>query len=221
MPYHLFLVPVILVLIIFYKVYRDRNDLKKIAIIQPSITCLSIVVCLLSFLTPGYRLGYTLLVLLGLILSVVADFVLVDVKDMKKLIQALVLFLLIYITYSLALTLESRFLVRDLFSAGGLLLVIVLSMAWLWKGLKGLKIPVLAYVMLLCFFINRAISTFSSPDFAVVQSILVTAASSMFLIGDLELAFSSFKKPIPLYIGPVTYALSQMLMALSACYFPK
>jgi uncharacterized membrane protein YhhN len=221
MPYHLFLVPVILVLIIFYKVYRDRNDLKKIAVIQPLITCLSILICLLSFLTPGYRLGYTLLVLLGLILSVVADFVLVDVKDMQKLIQALVLFLLIYIAYSLALTLQSRFQAKDLYSAGGLLLVAVLSMAWLWNGLKGLKLPVLAYVLLLCFFINRAIATFSSPDFSLVQSILVTAASSMFLIGDLELAYSSFKKPIPLYIGPVTYALSQMLMALSACYFLK
>jgi uncharacterized membrane protein YhhN len=221
MPYHLFLVPIILVLIVFYKVYRDRNDLKKIALIQPLITCLSILICLLSFLTPGYRLGYTLLVLLGLILSVVADFVLVDVKDMQKLIQALVLFLLIYIAYSLALTLQSRFQAKDLYSAGGLLLVAVLSMAWLWNGLKGLKLPVLAYVLLLCFFINRAIATFSSPDFSLVQSILVTAASSMFLIGDLELAYSSFKKPIPLYIGPVTYALSQMLMALSACYFLK
>jgi uncharacterized membrane protein YhhN len=221
MPYHLFLVPVILVLIVFYKVYRDRNDLKKIAIIQPLITCLSIAICLLSFLAPGYRLGYTLLVLAGLILSVLADLVLVDVKDMKKLVQALVLFLLIYIAYSLALTLESRFQVKDLYSAAGLFLVIVASMAFLWKGLKGLKIPVLVYVMLLCFFINRAISTFSSPDFALIQSILVTAASSMFLIGDLELAISSFKKPIPLYIGPVTYALAQMLMALSACYFPK
>jgi len=221
MPYPLFLVPVILVLIVFYKIYRDRDDLKKIAVLQPLITCLSICICLLSFLTPGHRTGYTLLVLLGLILSVVADFVLVDVKDMKKLIQALVLFLFIYIAYSLALTRESRFQVKDLISAAGLLLVVVLSMAWLWSGLKGLKLPVLAYVLLLCFFINRAIATFSSPDFSLVQSILVTAASSMFLIGDLELAYSSFKKPIPLYIGPVTYALSQMLMALSACYFLK
>jgi hypothetical protein len=80
---------------------------------------------------------------------------------------------------------------------------------------------VLVYVLLLCFFINRAISTFSGSNFSLTQSILVTAAASMFFIGDLELAYSSFKKPIPLYIGPVTYALSQMLMALSACYFPR
>lgn len=221
MPYHLFLVPVILVLIVFYKIYRDRNDLKKIGILQPLITCLSICVCLLSFLTPGHHIGYTLLVLLGLVLSVVADFVLVDVKDMQKLVQALVLFLLIYIAYSLALSRESRFQFTDLYSAAGLLLVVVVCMAMLWKGLKGLKIPVLVYVLLLCFFINRAIATFSSPDFSLVQSVLVTAAACMFLVGDLELAYSSFKKPIPLYIGPVTYALSQMLMALSACYFLK
>jgi uncharacterized membrane protein YhhN len=221
MAYQLFLVPVILILIVFYKIYRDRNDLKKIGVIQPLITCLSIGICLLSFLTPGHRLPYTLLVLLGLVLSVVADFVLVDVKDMKKLVQVLVLFLLIYIAYSMALMLESRFQPSDLYSAAGLLLVIVVCMAMLWKGLQGLKVPVLAYVLLLCFFINRAIATFSSPDFAPVQSVLVTAAASMFLIGDLELAYSSFKKPIPLYIGPVTYALSQMLMALSACYFPR
>jgi uncharacterized membrane protein YhhN len=220
MAYQLFLIPIILILIVFYKIFRDRNDLKKIAVIQPLITCLSIGIGLLSFLTPGHQVGYTLLVLLGLILSVVADFVLVDVKDMKKLIQALILFLLIYIAYSVAVSLKSRFLAKDLYSAVGLLLVVAVSLAVLWKGLKGLKIPVMLYVLLLCFFINRAISTFSSPDFSLLQASLVTAASSMFLIGDLELAYNSFKKPIPLYIGPVTYAMAQRLMALSTCYFP-
>jgi uncharacterized membrane protein YhhN len=217
--YHLIPVPVILILISLYKIFRDRNDLKKIAVIQPLITCLSIVICVLSFLTPGFKLQYTLLVLLGLILSVVADFVLVDVKDMKKLIQALILFLLIYISYFTATSLETSFRTTDLYSAAGLLVVVAICMAVLWKGLKGLKLPVLFYVLLLCFFINRAISTFSGSNFSLTQSILVTAAASMFFIGDLELAYSSFKKPIPLYIGPVTYALSQMLMALSACYF--
>jgi uncharacterized membrane protein YhhN len=219
MPYHLIPVPIILILIVLYKIFRDRNDLKKIAIIQPLITCLSILICLLSFLTSGFKLSYTLLILLGLSLSVVADFILVDVKDMKKLVRALILFLLIYIAYSLAITLSTNFLITDLYSAAGLLVVIVACMAILWKGLQGLKIPVLVYVVLLCFFIDRAISTFSSPNFSLTQSILVTAAASMFFIGDLELAYSSFKKPILLYIGPVTYALSQMLMALSACYF--
>jgi len=217
--YHLIPVPVILILISLYKIFRDRNDLKKIAVIQPLITCLSIIICVLSFLTPGFKLQYTLLVLLGLILSVVADFVLVDVKDMKKLIQALILFLLIYISYFTATSLETSFRSTDLYSAAGLLVVVAICMAVLWKGLKGLKLPVLVYVLLLCFFINRAISTFSGSNFSLTQSILVTAAASMFFIGDLELAYSSFKKPIPLYIGPVTYALSQMLMALSACYF--
>ena len=219
MAYHLIPVPIILILIVLYKIFRDRNDLKKIAIIQPLITCLSIVVCLLSFLTPGFKLQYTLLVLLGLALSVASDFGLVDVKDMKKLIQALILFLLIYISYSTATSLETSFRITDLYSAAGLLVIVVICMAVLWNGLKGLKLPVLAYVLLLCFFINRAISTFSSSNFSLPQSILVTAAACMFFIGDLELAYSSFKKPIPLYIGPVTYALSQMLMALSACYF--
>ncbi len=219
MPYQFFLVPLILVLIVFYKYYRDRNDLRKIGILQPLITCLSIVICLLSILTPGFKLQYTLLVLLGLILSVIADFVLVDVKDMKRLVQALVLFLFIYISYSLAVTSGTRFQVTDLYSATGLLLITALCMAVLWNGLKGFKLPVLAYVLLLGFFINRAIAMFSSPVFSLLQAALVTAASSMFFIGDLELAYSSFKKPIPLYIGPVTYALAQMLMALSTGYF--
>jgi uncharacterized membrane protein YhhN len=139
---------------------------------------------------------------------------------MKKLVQALVLFLLIYISYIAAVTAVHPFLAGDLYSAAALLAVTALSMAYLWRGLKELKLPVLVYVLLLCFFINRGISTFRSPGFSSVQSVLITTAAVMFLIGDFELAVSSFKKPIPLYIGPVTYAASQMLMALSACYFP-
>jgi len=92
MPYFLIPVPVIIVLIVYYKIFRDRNDLKKIGVIQPLITCLNMAVCALSFFTPGFQGTYTLLVLLGLALSVAADFVLVDVKDMKKLTRALVLF---------------------------------------------------------------------------------------------------------------------------------
>lgn len=221
MGYHLVPVPFIVVLIVFYKIYRDRNDLKKIGVIQPLITCLSIVICLLSCFTPGFKAPYTLLVLLGLALSVAADFVLVDVKDMKKLTQALVLFLLIYISYCAAITTERAFTAIDLYIAAALVPVAAAPMVYLWKGLKDLKAPVLIYVLLLCFFISRSVSTFHDTRFTEVQSVLLTAASCMFFIGDLELAVSSFKKPIPLYIGPVTYAVSQMLMALSACYFPK
>jgi len=76
--------------------------------------------------------------------------------------------------------------------------VAALSMAYLWRDLKGLKLPVLVYVLLLCFFISRGLATFYLPLFGTVQAVLITGAASMFFIGDLELAVSSFKKPISL-----------------------
>jgi len=220
MGIYLIPVPFIIVLIIFYKIYRDKNDLKKIAVIQPLITCLSMAVCLLSYFTPGFNLPYTGLVLTGLILSIVADIIFVDVKDPKKLAIALGLFLLIYIAYSAAVAVKQGFLAVDLYIAPVVLIAAAIPLAYIWKGLKGLKIPVLFYVLVLVFFISLSISTFFDSEFAVIQSIMITAASCMFLIGDLELAISNFARPIPLYIGPVTYATSQLLMALSACYFP-
>jgi uncharacterized membrane protein YhhN len=220
MGIYLIPVPFIVVLIVFYKVYRDRNDLKKIAVIQPLITCLSMVVCLLSYFTPGFNLAYTGLILAGLVLSIAADIIFIDVKDPKKLAIALGLFLLIYIAYSVAVAVRQGFLSVDLYIAALVLLVAIVPLAYIWKGLKTLQIPVLLYVLVLVFFITLSISTFFGSQFVVIQSVMITAASCMFLIGDLELAISSFKKPIPLYIGPITYATSQMLMALSACYFP-
>ena len=108
----------------------------------------------------------------------------------------------------------------DLYIAPVVFLVACIPLAYIWKGLAALKMPVLIYVLVLVFFISLSISTFFGSKFAVIQAVMVTAASCMFLVGDLELAISSFKKPIPLYIGPITYATSQMLIALSACYFP-
>jgi|GEM_PF-1663038 len=219
MGIYLIPVPFIVVLIVFYKIYRDRNDLKKIAVIQPLITCLSMVVCILSFFTTGFDLTYTGLVMLGLALSIVADIIFIDVKDPKKLAIALGLFLLIYIAYCSAIAVKQGFLAVNLYIFPILVLVTAFPLAYIWKGLGSLKIPVLFYVLVLCFFISLAVSTFFGLKFAVVQSVLITAAACMFLIGDLELAVSNFAKPMPLYIGPITYATSQLLMALSTCYF--
>jgi uncharacterized membrane protein YhhN len=224
---HLIPIPFIIVLIIYYKIYREKNDLKKVGIIQTLITCLDVVVCILSYLTPGFSLSYTLLVLLGLGLAIVADLNFVEHNDynMKNLTVTLVMFLFIYMSYSAAITLKHGFLIEDLYFVPSLLLIVVLSLAYLWKGLNGLRIPILIYLLILCFFLSRSISTFFGSGFAVAQSIMLTAAASMFFIGDLELAIGSFKKPLPRYIrvdyiGPVTYALAQTLMALSTCYFP-
>ncbi len=220
MGIYLIPVPFIVILIVFYKIYRDRNDLKKIAVIQPLITCLSMVVCLLSYFTPGFSPWYTGLVLAGLVFSIVADVIFIDVKDEKRLSIALGLFLLIYIAYSAAVAVKQGLLAVDLYIAPAVLVVAVVPLAYMWKKLKSLKIPVLFYVLVLCFFICLSISTFFGSQFTVIQSVMITAASCMFLLGDLELAISNFARPMPLYIGPITYATSQLLMALSACYFP-
>ena len=52
MFYSLIPVPICITLIVLYMLARNRNDLKRTAVIQPVLTFLALVNALLSFLSP-------------------------------------------------------------------------------------------------------------------------------------------------------------------------
>lgn len=208
-----------IVLIGVYLVARNRGDFKRIAVVQPAITVVSIVIAASSFWQPGAQPGFTAWILAGLGLSLIGDIINVDMSSQKVLITGLVIFVFAYLTYALGLTIWNGFQPQDLWVAAVLLVIYAIEMWFLWPGLGELKIPVLVYGLVLPTLVNRAVSTFFGTTFSLTQAILLTAGAAMVYTGDLEYGIHRFRRPLPFTLGPVLYAGGQLLIALSPSYF--
>lgn len=219
MAYHLLPVPLSVVGILAYLVARNRNDLKKVAVIQPLLTVLSIAVAALSLLSPHAKGAYTAWILAGLTLALAADIFNIDMTSDKVVMAALVIFVVAYLTYAAGLTVFNGFQRQDLVSGLVLFLIYLALMRYLWPGLGSFRIPVLIYGLVMPFMVNRAISTFFGTTFSTTQAILLTAGTGMLYLGDAEYAVHRFRHPIKFSFGPILYAGGQLLVALSCAYF--
>ncbi len=227
MYWHLIPVPLVLIVIGLYVVARAKNDLKRVAVVQPLATILTIVVCALAFFTPHAVIGFTVFILLGLVLSLIGDFLNVDMADEKVVIVGLVIFLFAYLVYAVGMTFYNGFHGADLIVAAVLLVILFALMAYLWPGLGPMRLPVIVYGAVLCIMVGSAVSTFFGGVFSMTQAILLTAGTIMIFFGDILFAIFSYKKPAPPrfvvslnLIGPFLYAGGQLLVSLAPSYFP-
>ncbi len=227
MYWHLAPVPLVLFVIWLYTAARTKNDLKRVAVVQPLGTILTIAVCALSLLSPHAAIGFTAYILAGLILSLIGDFLNVDMTNERVVMVGLVIFVFAYLVYPIGMTVYNGFHGADLIVAAALLTVLVALVAYLWSGLGPMRIPVIIYGTVSCIMVNRAVSTFFGDAFSTVQAILLTAGTFMIFSGDMLFAIASYKKPAPPpfvvtlnLIGPVLYAGGQLLIALAPSYFP-
>jgi uncharacterized membrane protein YhhN len=227
MHWHLIPVPFILVTIGLYVVARAKNDLKRVAVVQPVGTILAVAVCALSLLSPHAVIGFTAFILVGLILSLVGDFLNVDMTSQKVVMVGLVIFVFAYLVYAVGMAFYNGFHGADVIVAGILLIILCALMAYLWADLGPMKIPFVIYGVILCIMVNRAVSTFFGDAFSTTQAVLLTAGTLMIFFGDMLFAITSYKKPSspPLAVtlnlaGPGMYAGAQLLIALAPSYFP-
>jgi uncharacterized membrane protein YhhN len=227
MYWHLVPVPFVLVVIWLYFVARKKNDLKRVAVVQPLGTILTIAVCALSFLSPHAVIGFTACILAGLILSLIGDFLNVDMTNERVVMVGLVIFVFAYLVYPIGMTIYNGFHRADLVVAAVQLLILVALIAYLWPGLGPMKIPVIVYGTVLSVMVNRAVSTFFGDAFSPAQAVLLFAGTFMIFLGDILFAVGSYKKPAPPpfvvtlnLIGPFLYAGGQLLIALAPSYFP-
>jgi uncharacterized membrane protein YhhN len=219
MSYHLAPVPIGIALTIYYFIIKNKEDLKKNAIVQPLTTLVAIVVAALSFLDPNVNRAYTLCILAGLGLSFLGDVFNIDMKNDKILMAAIGVFSLAYIEYGVTFTVFSGFQPQDWLLGVFFLGVYILLMIYYWPGLGSFRIPVLLYGLVMPFMVWRAASTFFGDFFSLTQSILVTAGTAFLYIGDIEYGIHRFKHPRKLMIGPLLYEGGQLLIALSCSYF--
>jgi uncharacterized membrane protein YhhN len=219
MYYSLIPVPIYLALIVLYMIARNRNDLKKTTIIQPTLTFLALVVTGLSFFSPQADRGYTTWILVGLGLCLAADIFNIDMTNDKILYAAIGVFVIAYLEYAITFTRFNGWHWQDLIVAAVFILVYVFLMRLYWKGLGNFKVPILIYGLVMPFMVTRAISTLFGTAFSMVSAILVTVGCTMLFLGDIEYGMHRFRKPLKFFLGPICYAGGQLLIALSCSYF--
>ena len=198
---------------------RNRNDLKKTTIIQPTLTFLALVVALLSFFSPAADKGYTTWILIGLGLCFLADIFNIDMTNDKILYAAIAVFVIAYLEYAVTFTRFNGFHRQDLIVAGIFLLVYAFLMQLYWKKLGNFRVPVLVYGLAMPFMVTRAISTLFGIGFSVFSALLVTVGCMLLFLGDVEYGVHRFRKPLKFFFGPICYAGGQLLIALSCSYF--
>ena len=196
-----------------------RDNQGQIYLLKPLSTLLVIAVSLLSLLTPTAQPAFTLWVALGLALSLGGDVALMF-KSRPAFLIGLVLFLLAHVVYSIAFTLPNGFRTADIITGAVLLGVGTAIFLYLRGGLGSMKVPVILYILIICFMVNRAVSTFFGDTFTTTQAWLISLGSVLFMFSDIVLAVNRFHHPIKAHrLSLLPYYLGQLLIALSPSYF--
>jgi uncharacterized membrane protein YhhN len=212
-------VPIYLVLIVLYMLARNRNDLKRTAVIQPAATFLALVIAGLSFFSLQADQGYTIWILIGLGLCFLADIFNIDMTNDKVLYAAIAVFVVAYLEYAITFTRINGFHRQDILVGLVFFLVYLMLMGLYWKDLGNFKIPIMIYGLVMPFMVTRAISTLFGNTFSTISAILVTVGCTMLFLGDVEYGMHRFRKPLKFFFGPICYAGGQLLIALSCSFF--
>ena len=219
MAAHLIPILFLLVTVGFLVRAEFKGNQRQIYILKPISTLLVITVAALSFPTPGVQPPYTLWVLVGLFLSLGGDVALMF-QSGRAFRTGLLLFLLAHIAYAIAFTLPNGFHPQDLITGAGLLIVAVAVYRFLQPGLGKMKGPVLLYIVIICFMVNRALSTFFGEAFTTTQAWLISLGAILFMASDLMLAANRFGHPFKTHrLSLFLYYSGQLLIALSPSYF--
>jgi uncharacterized membrane protein YhhN len=154
-----------------------------------------------------------------LVLSLGGDVALMFRRERWFLI-GLVLFLLAHVVYSVGFTVFNGFHVEDIATAGVLLALAVGVYLYLQPGLGTMQGPVIAYILGICFMVNRAVSTFFGEAFTATQAWLLAVGAALFFLSDLVLAINRFRRELRREpMGLLLYYGGQALIALAPAYF--
>lgn len=216
---HLILIPVIAVTVTLLIRAEFRQETRQKYLWKPLSTLLIIAVALLSLRLPQAHIAFSLWVVAGLVLSLGGDVALMFESNHWFLV-GLVLFLLAHIVYAVGFTLFNGFHPQDLISGAVLLIAAIAVYLYLRPGLGAMQGPVILYILVICFMVNRAVSAFFGDTFTTTQAWLLTVGAALFWLSDLVLAVNRFRHPFALNrLGLYLYFGGQLLIALSPSYF--
>jgi uncharacterized membrane protein YhhN len=159
-----------------------------------------------AWVASGAHTAAAWLVVAGLALSLIADVVIES-----SFLAGLAVFLLAHVAYIAAFTARTR--QPRLALALPFVLWGVIVLARLWPTLGPMRIPVLAYSLVICTMMWRAAATVGLPGgWSALAGALIFAAS------DTLLALDRFHRPLPnaRVLVMATYWAGQLLIAFSA-----
>ena len=216
---HLIPIPFLIVTVPLLVRAELRDNQSQVYVLKPLSTLLVIAVSLLSLFTPTAQAGFTFWITVGLALSLCGDVALMF-KSRQAFLIGLVLFLLAHVVYSIVFTVPNGFHVADIIAGAVLLGVGAAIFFYLRPGLGSMKVPVILYILIICFMVSRAISTFFGDVFTTTQAWLISLGAVSFMISDLVLAVNRFHHPMKAHrLSLFPYYLGQLLIALSPSYF--
>ena len=220
---------VIAVILLVRAELREPRDKRQIKLWKPLATLLCLTIAALSVAQPRYNPVYTLLIVAGLLLSLLGDWLLIDADEKPgQFVSGLVAFLFANIAYIIAFT-YARFaqgipfdLTRSAILAALLLVMGGVVYYYLRPSLGSLKQPVLLYMTVISLMVHQAVSGVQLTSGVLAQTSLVAGGALFFYMSDLMLAIGKFVFPNEGRNNSIwvlsTYYTAQMLIALSASY---
>lgn len=189
-------------------------------------------VCSLCFLTVGLigaglgRSGpvaaYDGLMIAGLVLSLIGDMLLAWSMARRTFILGLLAFLVAHVMYTTAFSLANGFSAWDLLLLGVILAGAFAGYKVLALDLGQLKLPVVAYLLVISAMLTKAISSLYLGGITSPARWLVVIGAVLFFISDGVLALIKFQDhpaKADRAINLTTYYLGQILLALSLFFF--
>ena len=171
-----------------------------------------------SLLQEDASVALTLVVLLGMGIALIGDFLNLDMENPNVVFRGLIIAVVAYLTYGIGVTLIDGFHPRDLIVGAPLLVFYVLLMRYLWPDLGEMRVAGLVYGLVLPFTFWRAACTFFGTELSTPQSAFLSLGTLSLYLGDVEFAIHTFKRRLQLMFGPILYAGGQLLIALSTLF---
>ncbi len=201
-------------LLVVLLVFERKDSFLGRLVTKTSLSSLFVATALLQ---PWQAGGFFWFLAAGLVLCLAGDVLLALPRD-RAFLAGLVSFLLGHVMYIVAF-----FLVTDvgLWAAVGALPVLCASIGvflWLKPHLGDMKVPVMAYVLVISVMVTMAWSVFMESGAGATGRILVLVGAVMFYLSDITVAMDRFMQDrfvnklvgLPLYFG------GQFLLAFSA-----
>lgn len=218
---HTALLPIIPMMITVPLLIRAElaKNARQIYVFKPLSSTLMLLVALLALTEPGVDRAYLIGILIGLALSWVGDVLLMFPGNKKAFLGGLVAFLLGHVAYTVTLIPRGGLGWLDLAALVVLITVMVVFYNVLKPGLGSMRVPVLAYIVVISLMVSRALSTLFATQFEQVWAWMVVVGAVLFYISDMMLAYGHFVRPLRYErFSLIFYYTGQVLIGLSISY---
>ena len=213
------IIPVLAVTVFFLIRAEFADRRKHIYFLKPIATLLVISVVALAFFQPLLNVMFTTYVLVGLIFSLGGDMALMFPQNRKAFSLGLGLFLTAHMVYTIVFLRLGAFTIWSVIPIILILFIGVSFYRMIHLKLGSMKLPVMAYIMIISVMVVGAFSLLMNPDIGLTQGLMVLTGALLFYVSDLILAANRFWKEWQYNrISLAFYYSGQLLIALAASY---